>query len=114
VLIAVAGDDPHQLVEQTAAEFGVPHDLRQFLIEEIVTARPVDGGGRLWKIERHELGKGMRNGRFPGTVEILARAVGFGERFRQALDSKNIDRFLRRRTPSVLLRYQTISLWITP
>jgi hypothetical protein len=44
VLDAGAGGDLHQFVGPAAAEFGVTHDLLQFLVEEAIALRPVDVG----------------------------------------------------------------------
>jgi hypothetical protein len=70
VLLAVAAIDPDELVHQPPAKLGIAHHLLQLLVEEFIAPRPVDVRVGKRKEERHELGKVMLQGLFPGTIKV--------------------------------------------
>ena len=70
VLVAVAGDHPHQRVGPAPPEFGVPHDLLQFFVEKDVAPAPVDPGMSGGEVEGEKVGKIAAQDMLPGRVVV--------------------------------------------
>jgi len=73
LLARVANTYLDEAVHQPFAEFGVLHDLGEFLIEEDVCLPPVYFSVGEREIEGHELGKVARDRVFPRGIVVVAR-----------------------------------------